>query len=68
MRKLTSSAALIANWKVWPLIQTINFKVMPLPYRVPFQSTCGIGWVLYLSLLNARCASLPHNDIVPDPS
>ncbi|WWD20441.1 hypothetical protein CI109_104917 [Kwoniella shandongensis] len=46
--------ALIANWKVWPLIQTINFKLMPLQYRVPFQSTCGIAWTLYLSLLNAK--------------
>ncbi|OCF34395.1 hypothetical protein I316_03909 [Kwoniella heveanensis BCC8398] len=46
--------ALIANWKVWPLIQTINFKLMPIQYRVPFQSTCGIAWTLYLSLLNAK--------------
>jgi len=45
--------ALFANWKVWPLIQTVNFKLMPIQYRVPFQSTCGIAWTLYLSLLNA---------------
>ncbi|KAI9638728.1 uncharacterized protein MKK02DRAFT_41749 [Dioszegia hungarica] len=43
---------LIANWKVWPAIQTINFKLMPLAYRVPFQSTCGIAWTVFLSLLN----------------
>ena len=49
-------AALIANWKVWPLIQAVNFKLVPMQYRVPFQSTCGIGWTLYLSLLNARYA------------
>ncbi|TYJ52904.1 hypothetical protein B9479_006492 [Cryptococcus floricola] len=47
-------AALFANWKIWPLIQTINFKLMPIQYRVPFQSTCGIAWTLYLSLLNAK--------------
>ena len=46
--------ALVANWQVWPLAQIINFRYMPLPYRVPFQSTCGIFWNLYLSLLNAR--------------
>lgn len=46
-------AALVANWQVWPLAQVINFRYMPLPYRVPFQSTCGIFWNLYLSLLNA---------------
>jgi hypothetical protein len=26
---------------------------MPLPYRVPFQQTCGVFWTLYLSLLNS---------------
>jgi protein Mpv17 len=33
--------------------QFINFWLMPLPYRVPFQQTCGVFWTLYLSLLNA---------------
>ncbi|KAF8599282.1 hypothetical protein BDV93DRAFT_526229 [Ceratobasidium sp. AG-I] len=46
--------ALIANWQVWPAAQLINFRYMPLPYRVPFQATCGVFWTLYLSLLNAR--------------
>ncbi|RPD81770.1 hypothetical protein L226DRAFT_451219 [Lentinus tigrinus ALCF2SS1-7] len=46
--------ALIANWQVWPMAQLINFRFMPLPYRVPFQSTCGVFWTLYLSLLNAK--------------
>lgn len=27
---------------------------MPLPYRVPFQSSCGVFWTLYLSLVNSR--------------
>ncbi|KAI0757232.1 hypothetical protein C8Q80DRAFT_85520 [Daedaleopsis nitida] len=46
--------ALIANWQVWPLAQLINFRFMPLPYRVPFQSSCGVFWTLYLSLLNSK--------------
>jgi len=46
--------AILANWKVWPLVQAINFRLMPLQYRVPFQSSCGIAWNIYLSLLNAR--------------
>jgi hypothetical protein len=32
----------------------VNFRYMPLPYRVPFQSTCGVFWTLYLSILNSR--------------
>jgi hypothetical protein len=27
---------------------------MPLHYRVPFQSTCGVFWTLYLSIMNAK--------------
>lgn len=23
--------ALVANWKVWPIAQAVNFKLMPLP-------------------------------------
>jgi len=45
--------AIIANWSVWPIIQFTNFRFMPLPYRVPFQATCGVFWTLYLSLLNS---------------
>ena len=36
------------------LTQLINFRFMPLPYRVPFQSTCGVFWTLYLSLANSK--------------
>lgn len=48
------ATALLTNWKVWPIAQLINFRYVPLPYRIPFQSTCGVFWTLYLSLLNAR--------------
>jgi len=46
--------AIKANWQVWPAIQLVNFRFMPLAYRVPFQASCGVFWTLYLSLLNAR--------------
>ncbi|EMD41716.1 hypothetical protein CERSUDRAFT_90289 [Gelatoporia subvermispora B] len=46
--------ALITNWQVWPVVQFINFRYMPLPYRVPFQSTVGVAWTLYLSILNSK--------------
>jgi hypothetical protein len=45
--------ALIANWKVWPAVQTINFRYMPLRYRVPFTGAVGIAWQVFLSILNA---------------
>lgn len=29
-----------------PVIQVVNFRYMPLAYRVPFQSSCGVLWTL----------------------
>jgi len=61
--------AIVANWQVWPLAQLINFRFMPLAYRVPFQSTCGVFWTLYLSLLNST--ENDHQDLrdsVKNPS
>lgn len=55
-------SALAANWQVWPLAQVVNFRYMPLAYRVPFQATCGIFWNLYLSLLNARGNADEHKE------
>ncbi|KAG9229260.1 integral membrane protein-like protein [Amylocarpus encephaloides] len=56
-----------ANFMVWPLVQIINFRLMPLQFQLPFVSTVGIAWTVYLSLSNsaeegeARSApSSPH--------
>jgi len=46
-------SALRANYVVWPAVQFINFKLMPLRYQIPFVSTIGIFWNMYLSLTNA---------------
>ncbi|EJT97946.1 hypothetical protein DACRYDRAFT_24860 [Dacryopinax primogenitus] len=56
-------SALIANWQVWPAAQLINFRYMPLPYRVPFQATLGVFWSLYLSLLNARASKNQNEEV-----
>ncbi|KAJ8651652.1 hypothetical protein O0I10_012780 [Lichtheimia ornata] len=45
--------ALVANYTVWPLVQLVNFKLMPLQYRLPFVSTLGILWNAYLSWINS---------------
>ncbi|CCF52613.1 hypothetical protein NDA11_003653 [Ustilago hordei] len=44
--------ALLANWQLWPLVQLVNFRYLPLKYRVPFVSTVGIFWTIGLSLLS----------------
>lgn len=42
-----------ANFMVWPLVQIINFRIMPVQFQLPFVSTIGIAWTAYLSLSNA---------------
>ncbi|CAD6506275.1 BgTH12-07202 [Blumeria graminis f. sp. triticale] len=42
-----------ANFVVWPLVQMVNFRLMPLQFQLPFVSTISIAWTVYLSLSNA---------------
>ncbi|GAA5833606.1 hypothetical protein JCM3766R1_002587 [Sporobolomyces carnicolor] len=47
---------LFVNWQVWPLLQMINFRYVPLKYRVPFGSILGILWTGFLSFRTADSA------------
>lgn len=42
-----------ANYLLWPAVQLLNFRVMPLQFQLPFASTVGIAWGTYLSLTNS---------------
>ncbi|KAG0251431.1 hypothetical protein DFQ27_008769 [Actinomortierella ambigua] len=54
--KLSESypTALKANYTIWPVVQLVNFSIMPLQFRLPFVSVVGIAWNAYLSLVNNR--------------
>nr|OQO20399.1 hypothetical protein B0A51_10489 [Rachicladosporium sp. CCFEE 5018] len=45
--------ALKANFLVWPLVQALNFRIVPIQFQIPFVSTIGIAWTAYLSLTNS---------------
>lgn len=47
-------STLKANYAVWPLVQLVNFGVMPLQLRLPFVSVIGIAWNAYVSLANSK--------------
>lgn len=51
-----------ANYMVWPAVQLINFRIMPLQFQLPFVSSVGIAWTAYLSLSNAseEVLDAPH--------
>lgn len=45
--------ALTTNYMVWPFVQAVNFKMVPLEHRVLFVNVISIGWNCYLSYLNS---------------
>jgi protein Mpv17 len=49
-----------ANFVIWPAVQVINFRLMPVAFQLPFVSTIGIAWTAYLSLSNASDDAETH--------
>lgn len=46
--------ALSSNWMVWPWIQMVNFKLIPLHHRVLVVNVISLGWNCYLSWINSK--------------
>ncbi|PYH67783.1 Mpv17/PMP22 family protein [Aspergillus vadensis CBS 113365] len=42
-----------ANLAIWPLVQGVNFAIVPLEYRVLFVNLVALGWNCLLSLINS---------------
>lgn len=57
-----------ANYMVWPLVQIINFRLMPIQFQLPFVSTVGIAWTAYLSLSNAAEEALDARSAPSSPN
>lgn len=57
-----------ANYMVWPLVQIINFRLMPIQFQLPFVSTVGIAWTAYLSLSNAAEDAMVAQSDPPSPN
>ncbi|KAF9544790.1 hypothetical protein EC957_011694 [Mortierella hygrophila] len=56
-----------ANYLVWPMVQLVNFSVMPLQLRLPFVSVVGIAWNAYLSLMNTRGQQMDKQNLAEHP-
>lgn len=48
------TTALTSNYMLWPFVQMVNFKLVPLHHRVLFVNVISIGWNSYLSFLNSQ--------------
>ena len=46
--------ALITNYKIWPLAQTLNFTFVPIQHRVGFVQIVAIFWNAYMSWLTNK--------------
>ncbi|KIW72435.1 hypothetical protein PV04_00629 [Phialophora macrospora] len=42
-----------ANWAIWPAVQAVNFKLVPLEHRVLVVNIVSLGWNCFLSYLNS---------------
>lgn len=42
---------LMANFKVWPVVNIINYALVPLEYRMLVSQTVNLFWGVYLSLI-----------------
>jgi protein Mpv17 len=42
-----------ANWMIWPAVQAVNFKFVPLEHRVLLVNIVSLGWNCFLSYLNS---------------
>lgn len=45
--------SLKANYLIWPAVQVLNFRVVPIQFQLPMVSTISIAWTAYLSLTNS---------------
>ncbi|KAI9706677.1 MAG: Protein required for ethanol metabolism [Candelina mexicana] len=50
----TYTTALAKNWLVWPWVQAVNFKLVPLEHRVLVVNIVSLGWNCYLSYVNSQ--------------
>jgi hypothetical protein len=46
-------ALLVANWKVWPIANTIAFRYIPQDLRIIYQNVLGVAMGTYVSLLTS---------------
>jgi hypothetical protein len=48
---------MIANYKIWPIVNLVNFKLIPANLRVLFGNMVGILWTALLITLTSGKAT-----------
>ena len=47
------SSTLAANYTIWPFIQIVNFRFVPLIYQSLLVNTAALGWNSFIAFKNA---------------
>lgn len=50
----------MANYKLWPAIQCVNFYLVPLNYQLLFLNVIAIGWTAFLSNANQKAGEFEN--------
>jgi hypothetical protein len=53
---------LFVNWRVWPIVNIINFRFVPVHLRVLFTNIVGYFWGIYLILQSSKPTKAPIED------
>ncbi|ODQ48813.1 hypothetical protein PICMEDRAFT_21806, partial [Pichia membranifaciens NRRL Y-2026] len=43
---------LVTNWRVWPLLQLVNFQLVPVAHRLAVVNVASVVWNTYMSYEN----------------
>ncbi|KAI9497862.1 integral membrane protein mpv17 pmp22 family [Zychaea mexicana] len=55
------TTAVLANYKIWPAVQFVNFYFTPLNHRLMVSNVISLGWNAYLSYMNQQSSSAPSS-------
>ncbi|KAJ1540771.1 Protein required for ethanol metabolism, partial [Cladochytrium tenue] len=47
-------STLLNNWKLWPFVQIVNFRFVPVLYQSLVVNATALGWNTYMSYTNSR--------------
>ena len=57
---------LVTNWRVWPLLQLVNFQLVPVAHRLAVVNVASVVWNTYMSYENWRAGASVHRHEAAD--
>jgi protein Mpv17 len=61
MKCKTFPTLITRTWQIWPFVQVINFKYVPLPYQSIVVGVVSLFWNTYISTVNNSASQIAHS-------